>query len=851
MANYFILVVIFVSLFPVPGKSGAFDCNLPTPGNVSNIVCSTCEERCGGILEHVRYASCSCDILCGVYDDCCQDVDTACPGEYELIEQYKSAYGSSKTSCFPIKTRNWYGDIETGLYRFIAFCHMDRLACTYSLSMENLAILHYGGPVQDTTTGLNYINAACALCNNVTENTIRPHPVTFSCTGFPLIHDGDEVPVEETTLDAETVLQTVNQNEFCAFVFDSDIKDILRPCIASQTTCDNSCATHGVSSCSDSKMNLVASIENRWVAYKNIYCALCNGIQSNSIICYQGSGASDGTESIGIEAFSLALMFDISTSGAQLSSLSVQCVMPNQWLEYGLRCSDFICPTGYFHDGGQLCKENNTYNEVIVEFNYDFSITYKEPCPLMDMLKPRSLSSHIQTAFRWMDNDTCDCGFMNIDVNISNIINHTTLYRVIVAVNMTNETGRVEDLTQQLREAGYTSMMDILNDIVENCSSYQLKINFTAYGDSVVLITNSLNTVCKGYISQHSEFRLVNDVLITNDSLEFGPQDYVLHDGSAIICRVNSSISHLSSGLGMVTICTSVLSFICLCTRLLLQICYKPYHTIPGKMQFQLTLSLAMSNLLLLITPLCAEIDLLCTISGGIKQFSYLSSFAWMTCVSVDTWRALHPNNMSTTSNSKALRKYRTAVVVAWLPPALWSTSVTILDFTTVPLRVRPGFGPPACWFINKLAMIVFFVVPIGCLIITNLFVFFLTSVNLKKAFENARDIRAISNPLYSFRVYTKTFLLMGMTWSLLFVAIWLGSEVFWYIFIVINATQGVYLLFAFGPDMKWWKLAIGRCCSDRSTHYSHSSTAQSTTPSRETLSTDMWPHIVVVQGWF
>ena len=45
--------------------------------------CGSCENRCGGVMETSK-VKCSCDALCGFYDDCCADFEHFCPEQFQV-----------------------------------------------------------------------------------------------------------------------------------------------------------------------------------------------------------------------------------------------------------------------------------------------------------------------------------------------------------------------------------------------------------------------------------------------------------------------------------------------------------------------------------------------------------------------------------------------------------------------------------------------------------------------------------------------------------------------------------------------------------------------------------------------
>ena len=303
---------------------------------------------------------------------------------------------------------------------------------------------------------------------------------------------------------------------------------------------------------------------------------------------------------------------------------------------------------------------------------------------------------------------------------------------------------------------------------------------------------------CKGARLPESAFTIENGSLVlTSNGHVYNEGEYIMENASAVLC-LNSKHTDFSaqSALGITTIILCSISLLGLICRLVLQPFRPQYKTFPGRMQFNLVLALALAIALLLLSPLASDVDKLCFTLAVLKYFAFLASFVWMTCVAGDTCWALR-RSLACRNPQKGPNLLR-YLLIGWFLPSIITIILLSIDLSKADTSLAPQFGGRGCWITRKLPLVLFFFVPFFISVILNIVLFMLTVRFLKSAFQESNVIRKSKDSQHPWRVYVKLFIIMGLTWLVGCVAIWVNSIVAWFLFVILNASQGIFIFLAF-----------------------------------------------------
>lgn len=169
--------------------------------------------------------------------------------------------------------------------------------------------------------------------------------------------------------------------------------------------------------------------------------------------------------------------------------------------------------------------------------------------------------------------------------------------------------------------------------------------------------------------------------------------------------------------------------------------------------------------------------------------------------VTGDIWWKMRADHMCVPDDPR--RSITKQVLITWLIPLIISICVISLDHLPIPSIFQPKFGGCACWFLNRYAWFAYFVFSIATCTIINILLFITTSISVRKAFKIAANLQKACKNINEIIVYGKMFVLVGGTWLFGFLAMAVNMQFMWYVFTLLNGSQGVFLFFVLVVNWK------------------------------------------------
>ena len=823
-------------------------CKDDTPiDGISLESCPSCQGRCGevGTVSKAKVL-CSCDQTCLVYLDCCPDFELLCPEQYtQGLIVSNSMSGSWDTVCLTLNINDGSED----KYLFISECN----GTAYELVLTaGVPKANDGVPVEDLTTSLFFINYDCAKCHGATNlrpmqiklsyelqqcDMSREHPTELhpNVNAMPRYNESQsgETSGERESLDASFLHATAdmeNRGErdetMVKLLATSGDAHKIRYAFVGKPTrrchdglidrCSESCSNGKlIELCTKSGFMYTTFDEYRFVTFKNVYCAICF-MESDHFTCGNLDYIKSPSNNLPpISTFSLSVLFDF-TSGPRVRSVGIICEEDQVILPNDLACGDLVCPDGYVRQN-DTCVPPTTLQTLTWDFVYQVVVNTSLGCTLCEndsLVNFNDTRNHVaEQLITMVQNVSENVSIIAIEISCS----CANLLQINISIECVppQSTNFLTTVTQKLEVEGTAIVMNyLLKYLYEANSTVSFShIIFVAFNSSPV--SSEYELPCLGYLILDKDFVVVGKELILRANGHVYQEDeYTLKNGSAFVCYKSvkpDTDDPVSAALAVLTIVLSTLSFSCICVRIIMQFTTSRYKNIANRMQFHLSIALCLSSGLLLISPLASSNTKTCAILAAIKYFSFLASFAWMTCISGDTWWVLKKSESCIKDNpDRSIVKYS---LICWLPPLVISVLVLGLDYLPIPSQYKPQLGGSACWIANMSGILIYFVAPVSAFITINMIFFALTSASLRNTFKGSNKVRQTTDKNKEFRVYLKLFILMGLTWAIGIIAPWADTPAVWFLFIIFNASQGMFIFFAFVFDYQILRRLTRNCC--------------------------------------
>lgn len=301
------------------------------------------------------------------------------------------------------------------------------------------------------------------------------------------------------------------------------------------------------------------------------------------------------------------------------------------------------------------------------------------------------------------------------------------------------------------------------------------KESFTMYRNRSVLIieTNKLITADEYEINEKDGY----EVISINVCVE---------DGSYLL-----NLSQIHYLLDEVTLS---LSIICLILHLLVYGILKELRNCPGKILMSLSSCILCGHIFLLVGQHINNFWL-CYICSVLTYFGYLSSFFWMHVMAFDIYRTFSVSHRRNTHEKWKFIKYG---AYSWLTAIFIAAFSVVFDnLMDLNSEYRPMFGDPVCWFNQRKALLIYFVIPIFIVLTNNVVFFIITAFRIREVSKETKRVKNFSDRV-RYLLYVKLTVVLGLTWLLGILAGILETTFLWYIFIIFNGLQGVFIFVSF-----------------------------------------------------
>ncbi|XP_064595703.1 uncharacterized protein LOC135462220 [Liolophura sinensis] len=370
-------------------------------------------------------------------------------------------------------------------------------------------------------------------------------------------------------------------------------------------------------------------------------------------------------------------------------------------------------------------------------------------------------------------------------------------------------------------------------------------------GDNV---DNGVSLDCPWVRLNQTEYQLdVNGtIFISSHQKRYQPAEFRLSGGYAFVCaeftqnytehklvngtKIAFNFSETQVYLSLVGV---LLSLIALAVQMLVYALLPTLRNVPGKNLMCLVASLFLAELLFLVAPSLEEVSKeACVAIAIMMHCGFQAAFCWMQVMAFDIWYTFSRKSLHSPQNGKS-SAFWFYQAYGWLTPiVIVSVAVIVDNFTEPDFFLRPLYGQGICWIASRAGLIMFFAGPVAIVVFSNIIFFILTIRSIIEV-DKSTSIAHKNSEKRRFFLYVKLCFLMGVAWAFGFLAAFTDVQALWYLFVILNTLQGMFICVAFVCTKKVLKLLKEKFhCEYRAVSLGKSRGTVSSSTGKTTLST-------------
>ncbi|XP_013792846.1 uncharacterized protein LOC106476765 [Limulus polyphemus] len=694
--------------------------------------------------------SCACDSECTEYNDCCFDAQP--DNQQNFTNQwYCVTLGTFDGVYVKASCKSQWSGSET----FRKKCEEVTLSDVQDDPVGQL-------PVTSPTTGISYRNHYCALCNNDTSRDMQLWKIRLECPSLYFYNQSRQNLTKDYVFDN---LQ-YNGSRWGVWLYDDDRELYFYTCDIFPMLPDQlnlrECVPNLISECArnwnrsdveDKCRSYTAVLYEPVRAYKNGHCALCNYVNGLKLGCSQPETR---IHNRGFIPRSFSVLLDVNAHSGNVVGKKIRCKNDEHFDPLFKKCRNIVCGFLGFEPRNGRCVEIETTTAKEISNNL---VTESDQTDVPDMYDRNPL-------LRIINLNGGDSAFTNVSVLLQN--GSYVLY---------STTAKTSDADSQNQSTIYN--LDFLQ-----CPKISLN-----EGEYVILNNQSV------YIPEYDQ--------LYNKSV------YFFKEGRVFICAnfLNQTSDYgekFSVYMGYTSIVGLGISIVCLIFHISIFFLVPDLHNLSGKNLASLATSLLSAYCCFIIGHVHSLSSSACAVVGTLTFYFFLASFLWMSVLAFDVWRSLlRATRELRVSKGRQWRRFLGYSLYSWLTPViLVVVTVVIEQQENVSNEYKPGFGLYHCWFGHKKALSLFFVTPLGTVMFMNV-VFFICSARIIVNTSSDVTNNQTKSSRQNFRLYSKLALLTGLTWIVGLLAGYLDYESLWYIFVLLNTLQGLFIFVSFSCTRK------------------------------------------------
>ncbi|ESO98106.1 hypothetical protein LOTGIDRAFT_143123, partial [Lottia gigantea] len=256
-----------------------------------------------------------------------------------------------------------------------------------------------------------------------------------------------------------------------------------------------------------------------------------------------------------------------------------------------------------------------------------------------------------------------------------------------------------------------------------------------------------------------------------------------------------------------VTIVCISLSMISLVLVIITYLVFGEMRTQPGINNLTLSCNLFLAQLVLMVGFDKTNQVTLCKVLGMTTHFLWLSMLFWMNICSYHMLKVFVFSKFVIHSSNRILKQSIIYSIYGYGTPILIMTT-TIVANVIATSGSHLGYGGDICYLSSKLLALYAFVIPLCFVIVSNVTSFVWTVITIHRV----KQVGKQSGERNNVYIYLKLSVVTGVFWTISLMSNFVDSIVLDYISVILNGSQGVFLLWSFVLNKSVWNKWKKKC---------------------------------------
>ncbi|UJR20572.1 hypothetical protein I4U23_023698 [Adineta vaga] len=279
------------------------------------------------------------------------------------------------------------------------------------------------------------------------------------------------------------------------------------------------------------------------------------------------------------------------------------------------------------------------------------------------------------------------------------------------------------------------------------------------------------------------------------------------------------------------TISTSI-SLVCLILFIVAFYLIPSLHNLPGKCLLCLSFSIFFGQSVFLFTSDLQPYSSLCLTFGILIHYFYLSSFFWLFIIAYHIYSTFHYQQLVRQEKHRLENQYLLNYnILIWCLTGFIILIACLIQHFNPQSSFSPNYGDFICSISKSNALITFFLLPIGVLLLMIIILFIKTIFAIHHSHKVAKLANKSSTNNFVL-IYARLASLMGLQWILLINALVIQQNWAWILFETVNSLPGMFICLGF--------LCSQRLCKNIKEDLTNKLVKQRQTSSNHTASTGL-----------